>query len=343
MAFGERAPSDGRAFRSISNARMHARKTGQDSFGVLLTLGLGTPPPPWYQGQRFTTAAERKRYYVRELEHVLGSLRNHSPSTSVTVFTDDDSLPLPVHVRRMRLDTAGLRESGEAIYALRHSPYDRSLLLDLDVTVCSDLAHTADFLSTFDAAFVIEPPVREKRERHGELARSGERVRRAPAHVPGCARRGPFRGCLTRVEANLGFLLLKRNARTAELLRLWAAQHARDGRSAQNALAKVLAQQSAVRFLPLPHEYNARLNGAHTPLATSREVTVLHARGLDCADVRRADGTPLDGPRVLDRLPGDRPRVGALDGPQLHAAMSAATKLATSDERRLEDNSTAIY
>ena len=285
-----------------------AMKTrGTSSFGVLLTLGLSTPPPPWYQGKRFTTAAERKHFYASELTRVLASLHATSPRVPVTVFTDQNetSVPLPPGVTRRPLHTKAIRESGEIIYALSHSPYERSLIMDLDVTVCSDLMHTFDFLTDFDAAFVIEPPAPKPR----------------PMHVPGCSRKGPFNGCLTRIEANLGFFMLRRNPRTTELLDLWKRRHAKDGRSAQNALGIVLAQQSKVRFLPLPVEYNLRVNGAKAPLLAAGRVVVLHARGRTCSLV---DG---DEPRVLHPLPRPRSReIGALTVPQTIAAMLAAVQ-----------------
>ena len=312
-------------------------KPAASKFGVLFTLGLGTPPPPWYQGKRFTTAVERKRWYTNELTQALRSLRSTSPGVQVAVFTDEPTLPLPHGVRRLPLKTAGIRESGEIIFALRNSPFERSLIMDLDATVCSDIAHVSDFLTDFDAAFVIEPPDPKP----------------LPLHAPGCNRRGPYRGCLTRVEANLGFFMLKRNARTEELLAVWQRQHARDGRSAQNALAKVrqgrsnlllaapcaratltqqlirnwplaqvLAQKTRVRFLPLPAEYNARLNGAKVPLVVAGRVVVLHGRGARCEQV---NGNASAAPRVLHRMPrGDG--VGTLSVAQVSAAMLSRIK-----------------
>lgn len=287
---------------------------GVRDFGVLFTLGLGTPPPPWYQGTRFTTDAERKQYYAQELLRAVASVRKASPTTPVTVFTDDFSVRLPQWVSRLRLNTTGVRESGEIIYALRHSPYNRSLIMDLDVTVCRDLTHTADFLTDFDAAFVMEPPY-------------GKQPDRPPQHHPGCNRRGPFSGCLTRVEANLGFFMLKRNTRTDQLLSAWQARHAKDGRSAQNALAKVLALESAVRFLPLPYEYNARLNGATGPLSMTRRVVVVHARSLTCASVNGSNRL-----RVMDRV--GPTKVGVLEAQDVKLAMRSLPALLRLQEAR---------
>jgi hypothetical protein len=311
------APSQRAHVRSVGNHRIQMahvpvprqapRLPNVRDFGVLFTLGISTPPPPWYQGTRFTTDAERKQYYLQELLRAVASVRKSSPTTPITVFTDDFSVQLPQYVNRVRLNTSGIRESGELIYALRHSPYNRSLIMDLDVTVCCDLTHTADFLTDFDAAFVIEPP-------------SGKQPARPPQHNPGCNRRGPFHGCLTRVEANLGFLMLKRNKRTDQLLSAWQARHRRDGRSAQNALAAVLARESAVRFLPLPYEYNARLNGAVGPLSMTTQVVVLHARGLSCADVNGSNRL-----RVLDRV--SPTKVGMLEAQDVKLAMRSLPAL----------------
>ena len=163
------------------------------------------------------------------------------------------------------------------------SPFDRTINLDVDVLVCGPLEPAFSMLDHFEVGFVREPTPSPT------MDRSSSRH-----HKPGCLGTGPWQGCVERIEANNGFVMVRRDAAAAKRLLIeWQREHTKRGRNSQNSFPFALVRSQA-RYILLPPEWNARLNGATIPQVFLGPVVVSHTRLGSCSSVNR-----LSMPRLM--------------------------------------------
>ncbi len=195
--------------------------------------------------------------FVTECLQSLRSLRRFAPDLDVTVFTDlpenlaEFSRDPRLHIQAM---SDARRNFADKTAALQMSPYERTLFLDADTTICRDPAEVFQILNQFDIAATMETY--------------------QPRPLPGVPEAFP--------EFNAGAILYRRTPAMEQFLRDWDARYDAHKKlpepikGEQPAFREVL-YRSSLRFAPLPVVFNFH---AEHPiiLPAGATVSVFHGR-----------------------------------------------------------------
>lgn len=180
--------------------------------------------------ERGVVLAATGRLYRDLARRAARNVRQAMPDIPVDLFTDaplDDAVFAQVHL----LDGRGPRPKMEA---LRRSRFARTLYIDCDVVVLTDMSDVFDALDHADIAGA--------HEQFGSSPVSMQTVRKA---IPPAFR-----------QINSGVLALRRSARTDAFLDRWAADFAALKLQYDQPLLRELLFDSDLRLVVLPSEYN---------------------------------------------------------------------------------------
>mmetsp|Transcript_326 Transcript_326/g.1094 ORF Transcript_326/g.1094 Transcript_326/m.1094 type:complete len:475 (-) Transcript_326:431-1855(-) len=228
--------------------------------GVIYVMGIhGAAKASVKQYEaRYNEAGGKVQFYSREILHSLETLRYHSPNVRVALITDEPNLP--TNISSLFDDVVLFNPDevnapwGEKIIGMMKSPYKRTLYLDGDTMICDDITHMFAYLDHYDLAAVLEPPTLDR------FAQSD------------------FEYSLSYLtHHNAGVMLLKATSRTRAFLSNLRRIHTHG--SDQWWMAKRgLAEQSDVRHLVLPVEYNLRIWATSAPILIRGKVKIVHQR-----------------------------------------------------------------
>lgn len=192
---------------------MHAMSSAQTNRGVLyITVGEA------YTKQAMLSAA---------------SVKKHAPGLAVHLFTDQPGVVSPY------LDSVGAIENPHnrsKIDYIHRTPFERTLYLDADTRIVSDIAHLFDLLDRFDLA----------------IAHAHQRN-----HFP---TNQPWRIPIPEAfpQMNGGVLLFGNGAPTRRLLTDWQAAYHENAFAKDQVTLRELLWISDLRIAILPPEYNIR-------------------------------------------------------------------------------------
>jgi len=200
--------------------------------------------------------------FVREAEQSLISLKAVMPNVPAVLFTDFPEKVVGAFDQVIRMTEVHFSFL-DKIYAMRHSPFERTLYVDTDVYFCRDCSHLFDALDRFDIAAAHEP------------SRNHQFMDRVPDYFP---------------ELNCGIILFRKTAAVETMLTDWDAAFRKllqeTGYDNDQLTFRELLYQSSLRFLALGAEYNFRAEYA-VALSAWSPVWIIHARHVDFADVKR--------------------------------------------------------
>lgn len=237
--------------------------------GILYTLGLHTPKIKPY-AERWKLLGGRGPYVTELMRSLNSSVRTQSiPVAVVTDATTREAEQLkgilPSGVRLIRRSFHLVRQGwGDKIEALKGSPFERTIALDVDTVLCRDVSSLCSMLDSYDLAMVREPPL----------------------WTSWLESSIPSWNTFHLVHHNSGMMAIRNTSRTADLLRAWQMDHNLKGGGDQTALAHFLPR-SGIRHLWLPINYNLRAHGGIGILLVHGYVFVVHSRStcITCAEV----------------------------------------------------------
>lgn len=168
--------------------------------------------------------------YVRMAAAAATSLKTAAPDLPIALFTDADAAAGPFD-QVVRLADPWRRSK---IDAMIDAPFERTLFIDADVFVLTDVSDVFELLDRFDIALAHD---QERNSPHG-----------------GATWRRPFPACFP--QFNSGVVAFRRTEPVLALLRRWReVVRAEDHRRDQPALRELL-WESDLRIATLPPEYN---------------------------------------------------------------------------------------
>lgn len=171
--------------------------------------------------------------YIEAAVRSAQSVRRHSPSLKIDIFTDqhpeenglfDRVTIIPDPHRRSKVDW------------ISHSRFERSLFLDSDTLVVSDISGMFDLLDNFDIAVAHAHARNQEKEKHIWK-------HQVPDVFP---------------ELNSGVLLFNNSMEARSLLERWAKAFHESGFWKDQITFRELLWSSECRFFILPPEYNLR-------------------------------------------------------------------------------------
>jgi len=130
--------------------------------GILYSFIMKSSPEIPHYKRRYAKAGGRVQWYLKELERSINSAKEHNPQLPIAVVTDvAASIP-----QSLKDKIAFLIENqipvrsfwGEKVPTMLQSPFNKTLLVDLDTEICDSLAYAFSICcSKFDMAMVREP------------------------------------------------------------------------------------------------------------------------------------------------------------------------------------------
>lgn len=217
--------------------------------------------------------------WCREASESAALVKRHMPNMPITLFADRPWKDAAID--DVRVMGAGDNPLLTKTLWMAESPYDRTLFLDTDITLCEGIDDILTLCDRFDLA-VPHAPYR--------LANMGLAAP-LPAFlgtgVPDC-----FPGM------NTGLLVYNRSDRVSAFFQTWCAYHRQHCSTTPQAPSqpsfRTALYRSDLRFAIIPEEYHCRFV---YPFKVSGRVKVLHGRHPDMNLVtRRINEAPL--PRV---------------------------------------------
>lgn len=207
--------------------------------------------------------------WCREASESAALVKRHMPGLPVTLFTDRawraDAID---DVRVMAADGNPLLTK---TLWLAESPYERTLFLDTDITLCDRIDDLFSLCERFDLAVPHAP------YRLAHMGLDAPLPEFLAAGVPEC-----FPGM------NTGLLVYKRSERVSAFCQDWCEYHQRHcaitPRAPSQPAFRAAVYRSDLRFAIIPEEYHCRFI---YPFKVSGRVKVLHGRHPDMDLVRR--------------------------------------------------------
>jgi hypothetical protein len=227
-------------------------------------------------GVLYVAVGER---WCREASEAATLVKRHMPGLPITLFADRPWAAEAIDdVRVMKADGNPLLTK---TLWMADSPYDRTLFLDTDITLCDSIAEIFALCDRFDLAVPHAP---YRLAQMGLAAGLPEFLREG---VPEC-----FPGM------NTGMLVYNRCDRVTAFFTAWCQHHIRHCAITPHAPSqpafRTAIYQSDLRFAIIPEEYHCRFI---YPFKVCGRVKVFHGRHPDMDLVaRRINASPL--PRV---------------------------------------------
>lgn len=256
-----------------------------------------------HQGALYIATGQR---YIEEGLKSVASLKTSMPSVHVTLFCDqrvsspdlDDVILIEASAREETPKTSSQnvnRSKGgmfNKVYHMSRSPYERTLYLDTDTYVVSDISDIFQLLDRFDMAVAHAP------HRSPRTAVQRKKFDRIPSSF---------------VVMNTGVVAFKRSARTEAFFSNWLKSYQEDVDALeyndQTSFREAL-YHSDLRIATLTPEYNYRFRKR---LCINGTLKILHGRHPNLPIVARQAGAwvargitgalvPSDRPNLLKRL-----------------------------------------
>jgi hypothetical protein len=191
--------------------------------------------------------------YVNEAKKSAKSVSNNLDKNLV-LFTDNANHQNDeVFDKTVVLNNAA-KKSGDKIKCMKKSPFDKTLFLDADTYVCSDISRIFDLLERFDIAAPYAP------NRVNE-----EALEDIPDTFP---------------EVNTGVVLYRRCNRVKKFFDEWERRykiHQKNGMTIDQSSFRESLYYEDVKHHILPPEYNMRFENVSVGFASGR-VKILHGR-----------------------------------------------------------------
>lgn len=171
--------------------------------------------------------------YTRQALESAASVKQHSPSIAVHLFTDQPQPQSPHLDGVTRVENPHNRSKIDYIH---QSPFDRTLYLDADTRIVADISHLFDLLDQFDLA----------------IAHAHQRN-----HFP---TNQPWRIPIPEAfpQMNGGVLLFRNSPETIGLLKDWQKAYHENSFAKDQVTLRELIWLSKLRITILPPEYNIR-------------------------------------------------------------------------------------
>lgn len=191
------------------------------------------------------------------------SVRRQMPDLPLCLFADEPAAPGTFDIE-LALGS-GLKMKQQKMFALRHSPFEKSIFLDTDIHLCVPIYETFDLIDDgYEMAAALSPwwsPGAAEDHPAGGAVQHGRRDRGVPVAFP---------------KINSGVMLMAKTPNVTKLLERWQELHAADGGSGQDQdPLRVALYESSIRWAPLPPHYNYRLP---YPGVVNGEIKILHGR-----------------------------------------------------------------
>jgi len=179
--------------------------------------------------------AHGKRY-LKEVAISAESVKKHSPSLEITLFTDEE-VEVPFVDKVVVIKAKTLRAK---VYCMYDSPYDHTCFLDSDVVVDYPIDEMFDIFPKYDMGGVHD--LARKRDKYSSLM---PEYREIPYAVS---------------EINTGMLLFRKCDQVKDLFEMWKKYHTKyyKGCPYDQPSFRISMWESDVNFCSLPVEYNIR-------------------------------------------------------------------------------------
>jgi len=199
-------------------------------------------------------------FYIKEAIRSCQSLRRTSSTHIPVTLITDDAPETPIFDDIIEIESASY-DFGDSLMTPDMLPYDRTLFLDTDTVVCTEITTIFDLLDRFDLALAHNPGSRTSNEREGYGARN------VPNSFP---------------LYNTGVMLIKNNERVHDLLRSWKDIYTRTKADTLSGLNQPSFREalyySDVQLATLPPEYNLRIRYEGFAAFATDEVKIVHGR-----------------------------------------------------------------
>jgi len=268
------------------------------SIGATTALFLHSTGVKGYK-DRYAKAGGRALFYFREMHNLCASISLHSPGVPLSIVTDAAAAlrkGLASHgcpsFDRIVASTIPLKPNtswAEKPVALMQSPYERTVFLDVDTTVCASLKPAFAFLDQYD--FAMAPEALDLKDMQMLELRGAKGGGGAMPAIP----------VARYFEMNSGVIYYRRSPEVSAFFReLQRLQTSGDQHFFHlfGTTKGLLGKTRALRTLQLPPEYNLRMRGGDAPRLLTGPVRVLHGKRaafshVTCASVNRDVGFRL--------------------------------------------------
>jgi hypothetical protein len=248
--------------------------------------------------------------YIKEAEYSARSVKNNSSDLRTAIITDDE---VTSNYFDMIIEpTKPLRNdnSSNILYPDK-SPFDRTIYLDTDTYVCSNISSVVNLLEDFNLGVTIAT------SRH-TIPNKGE----------------PF------VGYSGGILVFDNSEEINEFHKLWyniywKYREKYDITRNQPSLSSAILDSEA-DFLTLPDEYNTFINSGSDVGFLYRQAKILHGRPQEYSPIIEEKLNENNGMRVYRILPGllNSPKVKIIQPSQDHIVRKLYRSLLTNGFRR---------
>ena len=205
--------------------------------------------------------------WVQEAINAASIVRKHMPGIPITVFSDR-------HFQASSIDSVIVKERDDnplftKTQWIRHSPYEDTLCLDTDITLCDSIEDVFMLLNRFDLAVPHAP------YRLANMGLPGGLPEFLSSGVPDC-----FPGM------NTGMLLFRNSVKTDKLFDDWNLYHEKlcqiQPKAPQQPAFRTALYHSDLRFAIIPEEYHCRFI---FPFKVCGKVKAVHGRHPDIETV----------------------------------------------------------
>jgi len=194
--------------------------------------------------------------YIRKATISAESLRTHNPDLPITLLTDE-SVESPAFNEIVNIDV-DIAEKGDSILSRDHMRYDKTLFLDADTFVATDISDMFIALDRFD---IVAAHNEARAWYHEEI------YEQAGVNLPECF-----------PEYNSGVVGYNDNRKVRQLFDRWNEAYTELGYERNQPAFRIALYDSDVNIGTLPPEYNFM---THTIGFASGEVKILHQGASD--------------------------------------------------------------
>lgn len=265
-------------------------KQGPESrFGLVYCFSVRGMPIQVYEA-RYEKAGGIIPFYSAELERSVQSLRRTNAGISTTLLVGDREhealnstlLSLFDNIIRLPENIRPTVEWGDKVLARATTPYERTLFLDLDTTVCEDISFMFDILDECDFALSMETLSRDDYQ------------------LSWFGKKDLSRDVKLFSYMNSGVQLYRKNKAVWNFFKIHNDIHSERGGSDQYYMGLYgypgqTLERAGVRVLQLPAEYNFRSNAGKAPSLLTGSVKIVHSRSARCEIVN-----VVRSPRLFD-------------------------------------------
>lgn len=212
--------------------------------------------------QGFLYCARGDRWLI-EAERSAASIKAVMPQAAVAIVADK---PMPQHLFDIQIaPPPSMHVKSLKMWAMRHSPFARTVFIDTDTFVCDPVPELFTILDRFPLAAAITPFWTVELQQRGGVSDDDG----IPISFP---------------KLNSGLVAQRKDAETDAFLDFWSARHTETGLKQDQQPFRYALYHTDIRFAALPMAYNYRLP---YPGAIGGGVKILHGRVPDMAGLAK--------------------------------------------------------